>query len=223
MRPKFLTILLLLALGLFAIVTLVERGFRSPTVTPTATNGDGFSTNQRDGSVRSAGNESAELGSAGKPTRAVSTPVLRTNGGPSSTDHLSSEDADLAHEEYVQQRIDELDKLARERSADSLNAILLELENPDKEIRKGALEATVEFRDRSSIPRLQVIAESTTDPQEKSEILEAIEYLKLPTLTERLTEAQASAGTSAPPENSLSPSNRSTKRSGFPSAPRTNP
>jgi hypothetical protein len=212
MRPNFLAVVLLLALGLFAIVALVERGFRTQPVTATAANGDGVSPNGRHGSVSAAGNAWAKVGSAGKLKAAISTAGLGTNGGLSDAKQLSSEDADASHEEYVEQRIHELERLARESGADSLNAILLELENPDKEIRKGALEATIQFRDRSSIPRLEVIAASTADPEEKTEILEAIEYLKLPTLTERLAEQQAVTGNANPPDNSSAPSKRSWRK-----------
>ena len=92
----------------------------------------------------------------------------------------------------VEQRIAELGDLAMNNDPDSLNIILSELENPNREIRKGALEAAVQFGDRSAIPRMQEIAARTEDPAERADILAEIDYLKLPSLTEYLAARRAS-------------------------------
>jgi len=199
MRPKIVAVILFLALALIAIMVLVERGIRPQVVTPTASDGGDLGDDSNfpkplEEKVRPADDDWTKDDSSGGLGQAVAVAAVDTNRGPTSILPLSAEDAAAAHEEYVLDRIDELDKLARERTAESLNAILLELENPDKEIRKGALDATVQFRDRSSIPRLQEIAARTLDPEEKAELLEAIEYLKLRTLSERLAERQATTG-----------------------------
>ena len=92
------------------------------------------------------------------------------------------------HEQAVRRRIAELNDLAMNNDTNSLNTILSELNNSDKEIRKGALEAVIQFADRAAISRLQGIADRTGDATEKVALLEAIEYLKLPSLTEYLRE-----------------------------------
>ena len=92
------------------------------------------------------------------------------------------------HGQAVRRRIAELNDLAMNNDTNSLNTILAELNNSDKEIRKGALEAVIQFADRAAIPRLQGIADRTENATEKSALLEAIEYLKLPSLTEYLRE-----------------------------------
>ena len=74
---------------------------------------------------------------------------------------------------------------------DSLNAILVEMKNPDKRIRAAALEATIQFDDRSVILKLQEIATQTADPDEKAEILKAIDYIKLPSFTEYMAQQRA--------------------------------
>src|SRR5438552_1766238 len=68
----------------------------------------------------------------------------------------------------VRQRIAELNDLAMNSDTNSLNTILSELTNSDKEIRKGALDATIQFADRAAIPRLQEIADRTQDATEKA-------------------------------------------------------
>ena len=70
---------------------------------------------------------------------------------------------------------------------ESRDAILSELKtNSDKTIRAAALEAAIQFGDRSVVPPLQAIAAQTDDPEEKQNILDAIDYINLPSLTEYL-------------------------------------
>jgi len=95
------------------------------------------------------------------------------------------------HVQFVHQRIEELNALAMNNDSASLETILSELRNPDRQIRKGALEATIQFEDRAAIPRLKEIAAETDDEEEKSELLAAADYLNLPSLTEYLAQQQA--------------------------------
>jgi len=90
------------------------------------------------------------------------------------------------HAKLVQKRIDELGDLAMKDDVASRDVILSELQNPDKAIRAGALEAIVQFGDRSVVPRLEQLAAQTADAEEKAALLEAAEYLKLPSLSEFL-------------------------------------
>ena len=58
--------------------------------------------------------------------------------------------------------------------------------NAEPLVRKAALNAVIQFNDRSAIPELQKIAEATVDPFEKVDILKAIDYIKLPSFTEMM-------------------------------------
>jgi hypothetical protein len=87
------------------------------------------------------------------------------------------------HAVYVQERNADLMALAMNDDSNSLNTIWSELSNPDKDIRAGALEAVVQFGDRSVVPRLRDLAAQTEDPTEKAEIVEAANFLELPPLT----------------------------------------
>jgi hypothetical protein len=93
------------------------------------------------------------------------------------------------HQAYVDARTAELMDLGMNDDSESLNTILSELNNRDPEIRKAAVEAAVQFGSRDAIPNLMDAAAQTDDPQEKAEIMEAIQFLKLPTLSEAATQA----------------------------------
>jgi hypothetical protein len=93
------------------------------------------------------------------------------------------------HDAYVEKRTEELMDLAMAEDSDSLNTILSELTNRDPQIRKAALEACIQFGSRDAIPKLSDVVSQTDDPKEKAEIVEAIEFLKLPSATEVIAQA----------------------------------
>ena len=99
------------------------------------------------------------------------------------------------HEAYVESRIAELMELGMKDDSTSLETILGELTNRDPEIRKAALDAAVQFGSRDAIPKLMDAASQTDDSKEKTEILEAVEFLKLPSLSETIADAKASKTT----------------------------
>ena len=126
---------------------------------------------------------------AGRPVAAQTNPApvaSTANASPAATvtatNVLSAQEQ--AHKKYVHDTIDRLFSLQMNNDPASLAAILKEMKNSDKTIRAAALKATIEFNDRSVIPALQKIADKTADPHEKVEILNAIDYIKLPSLTE---------------------------------------
>ena len=86
------------------------------------------------------------------------------------------------HQEAVEARTSELMDLAMNDDTNSLHTILSELNNPDAEIRKAALEAAVQFGASNAIPALESAAQWNDNPEEKKEIADAIEFLKLPRL-----------------------------------------
>lgn len=96
----------------------------------------------------------------------------------------------------VSRRVDELLDLAMNDDSDSLTAILAELENRDKDIRTGALDAVIQFADRAAIPHLRELAERTLDSAEKARLLEAADFLELPSLTEVMARRRAETGAS---------------------------
>ena len=61
-----------------------------------------------------------------------------------------------------------------------LTVILVDLTNPEKEIREAAILATKQFGSTNAIPALQTAAENTTNATEKAELLEAADFIALP-------------------------------------------
>jgi hypothetical protein len=108
-----------------------------------------------------------------------------------------------ARQAYVEKRSAELMDIAMTDERTNLDTILSELSNRDPEIRKAALEAAIQFGSRDAIPKMADAISQTDDPNEKAALADAIEFLKLPSLTEiRAQSAQAngnSAGTVAKP------------------------
>jgi hypothetical protein len=112
---------------------------------------------------------------------------------------VAGTNAAAAHAQYVRQQIEKLQALSWNNDVQSRDTILSELKNnPDKTIRAAALEAAIQYDDRSVVPSLQEIAAQTQDPEEKAGILEAIDYINLPSLSEYLAAHPNSAPGSAP-------------------------
>jgi hypothetical protein len=64
----------------------------------------------------------------------------------------------------------------------SLSNILADLTNSEKEIRDAAIEAAKQFGSTNAIPTLKAVAANTTDPEEQIDLLEAANFLSLPSL-----------------------------------------
>jgi len=131
-------------------------------------------------------------------------PAVNMQERATNSDAAMAETPEAQQEAYAARRVVELQDLGMEDDSASLDAILSELNNRDPSIRQAAVEAAVQFGSRDAIPRLTDAAAQTEDPKEKSAILEAIEFLKLPTLTEALGQqsqpaADASSGASSNP------------------------
>ena len=91
---------------------------------------------------------------------------------------------DEQHEARVAARIAELEDLSTKTDRTSLQALLSEVKNPDQEIREAALDAISRSRNRAAIPGLEEAAAQTEDKREKEAIMDVIEFINLPTLTD---------------------------------------
>ena len=172
MRPKVVFVILLLAAGLLGIIALASKVLH-PQSTASADNGKVLP-------AAAASNQPVEISASNPPPVVSMAPVAATNAAPAA----GTNDA-AAHAQYVSRRIKELDALAMNNDVQSRDTILSELKNnPDKKIRAAALEAAIQFGDRSVVPPMQEIAAQTQDPDEKAAILDAIDYINLPSLAE---------------------------------------
>jgi len=129
--------------------------------------------------------------------------ILKRVGGPRAQEGLEAPPAppqEMDHETYVLHRRAELAELGMNNDPESLRIILSEMENPDPEIRKAALNASVDFGSKDAIPALQNELNWATDPQEKVDIQKAIDFLQLPSFGSDDT-AQQSSDSTAPATN----------------------
>jgi hypothetical protein len=112
----------------------------------------------------------------------VNAPVRATIPGQNALDSNPVDAARTAqqHEARVNERIAQLQDLAMNNDPGSLNTILSALGDPDAPVRKAAVEAAIQFGSQDAIPALQDAAAQTEDPQEKIDLLKAVEFLKIP-------------------------------------------
>jgi len=174
MRPKVVVIVLLLATGLLAVIH-----FATKSVPPARPAADALPSQSK---VDSAVSNSFGLPGAAKAGMVASPPEIAQ--APVSPVVPAAQDP-AAHAKYVKQRRNELMALAMNNDVQSRDTILATVKNdPDRQVRAAALEAAIQFDDRSVVPPLKDIADQTTDPDEKQSILDAIDYINLPSLTE---------------------------------------
>lgn len=126
---------------------------------------------------------------APEPTIAASTavPILEpaTNAPEVVTATTTNEvPAEPQSDAEIKAKIDRLEDLQANYDKESLKEILTELINPNPQVRHAAVEATIQFRDRAAIPVLKELAAQTTNPEERQELLDAAEFLSLPTISE---------------------------------------
>jgi hypothetical protein len=178
MRPKVVVAILLLAVGLLGLVALMSKALRPPSVVSPADRG-----NVAPVAVVSNSPVTAHVTVPANPVAVPATNLQQAV----STAPVADTNAAAAHAQYVRQRIKELNALAMNNDTESRDIILSEVKNnPDRQIRAAALEAAIQFDDRSVVQQLQQIADQTQDPEEKQSILDAIDYINLPSLTEYL-------------------------------------
>jgi len=99
---------------------------------------------------------------------------------------MDSEALEQERETFVAARIAELRELSTKTDRASLETLLAEVRNSDPEIRQATLDIIGQSGNRAAIPGLLDAAEHIENEAEKKAIVEVIEFLKLPTLTELL-------------------------------------
>jgi hypothetical protein len=99
--------------------------------------------------------------------------------------------ATAEHRAWSDARSDELMTLSWRDDPESLRRILAELENPEPEIRKAALQAVANFGSREAIPYLEAQVSRRDDPQEKIDLIQTAEALKLDSASDYFARKQA--------------------------------
>jgi hypothetical protein len=114
------------------------------------------------------------------PQATIVTPKPEVPGGSTNTAPV----AVVEDPAYIRAQVDRLEDLMSNDDAASLQGILTELTNSSPVIRHTAIEAAIQFGDRSAIPTLKALAARTDDPAEKKELLDAANFMALPTISE---------------------------------------
>ena len=97
---------------------------------------------------------------------------------PASTNILTPEQREAA----IDAETDRLQQWSANDDPASLSNILTDLTNPEKEIREAAIEATKQFGSSNAIPALKAAAANTADTEEQIALLEAANFLSLPSI-----------------------------------------
>ncbi len=182
MRPKVVLAILLMAAGVLAIALVLSKVFRpQPAVAPAP--------------AAITHSNSSPVTLAPEPAVVIApAPVTITNRN---TNAMARQD----HEEYVRNRYEELMDLARQNDPAATRQIVDELKNPDRAIRKAALDALEQANDRSVVPQMQQIADQTDDPDDKQAIQDAIDFINLPSLTEVRQQQKAQMASGNQPQS----------------------
>lgn len=173
MRPKVVIVVLLAGLAGLAIIFSLKRPANpTPGVVPILPE------------VAAASPAKPLSFQASRPTNAPALaapvkPVKPIRPIPFTTPSATGPDAAL-----IQAQLDRLDELEANDDDASLQAILKELTNTNQLIRHAAIEATIQFGGHTAVPVLKDLAGRTADPDEKQELLDAAEFLALPTISE---------------------------------------
>jgi hypothetical protein len=109
----------------------------------------------------------------------VAPPPAPSSAAPVVTNILTDEQRQAA----IDTETDRLQQWSMNDDPASLSNILADLTNSEKEIRDAAIEAAKQFGSTNAIPTLKAVAANTTDTEEQIDLLEAANFLSLPSIS----------------------------------------
>ena len=170
MRPKIVILILVIGMGLVAVVVLLKgvTGGRPSKDTQVVSTGE--PTNQA-------------------PPAAINDQVVQdvqVNPNSSNTAAIAEQLRAAEVENEVNQIQDWQGEADGTNNPSIITALLDKLSNPEAEVRQSALEALKQLNDTNAVPGLEQAAENIKDPREKVAVLDAIDYIKLPSATENV-------------------------------------
>jgi hypothetical protein len=86
-------------------------------------------------------------------------------------------------EAAIDAETDRLQQWSMNNDPASLSNILADLTNSEKEVREAAIEAAKEFGNSNAIPTLKSVAAKTADTEEQIALLQAADFLALPSIS----------------------------------------
>jgi hypothetical protein len=162
MRPKFVLALILLAVLVLGAAFFLKQRMGSASAPP-------------------AGAEITPPVPVTAPNAVMSVappPVIPP--APTVTNTLTPEQRQTA----IEAETDRLQQWSMNDDPASLSNILADLTNSEKEIREAAIEATKQFGSSDAIPTLKQVAADTSDTGEQIALLEAADFLSLPSISD---------------------------------------
>ena len=130
------------------------------------------------------GQTPATQANAGSPSAATNDQAVPVNPD-SSNAAASSEQMRAA---AIEKELDAIQELASEADGDNnpkiISALLEKVVHPEPEVRAAALNALKQLNDTNAIPGLQQAVGHIKDPRGKVAVLDVIDYLKLPNVTD---------------------------------------
>ncbi len=90
----------------------------------------------------------------------------------------------------VEKELDQIRELQSEADGTNnpiiITALLDKLSNPEAEVRQAVLESLKQLNDTNAVPGLEQAAEKIKDPREKVAVMDTIDYLKMPSITDNV-------------------------------------
>jgi hypothetical protein len=170
MRPKFVFALISLAALILGASLFLKQHLQNASAPPT----------RAEIKTPALVTDSSNVTSvAPVPTFISPTPAF-ISPAPAATNILTPEQ----HQTAIDAETDRLQEWSVNDDPASLSNILVDLTNPDKEIRVAAIEAAKQFGSADAIPALKAAAEATDDLQEKIDYLQAADFLSLPGISD---------------------------------------
>jgi hypothetical protein len=161
MRPKVVILTLVAAFGLLGIIAVLKG-----VAGKHAQDADG----SLSGSTTNAGLASAATNGS-------------TTGMTGSSSTAVSEQMRAA---VIAKEIEQIQQLQGEADGTNnpiiISALLDKISNPEADVRKAAVEALRELNDTNAISGLEKVVDNLKDPREKVAVLDAIDYLKMPSV-----------------------------------------
>jgi len=183
MRPKIIVVILLAGLTVGVGIFLVKRPAASvPVVTPPVAPA---AANEVSAAPPASMNDPVDPNPpASAPAAPIPAPVMAPSATNLASGMTPAEIAAAQHEAAVQEKINKLQELQANDDPQSLKSILDELTDPEKSVRAAAIESAIQFGSRDAIPVLKAAASNTPDSDEKKALLDAADFLALPSMLE---------------------------------------
>lgn len=175
MRPKIVILILGIGVGLVAVIVLLKG----------LTGGHAGDA----GGQKPAVEASVESPAAATNDQVIQ--VVQVNPNSSNTAAI----AEQLRAAEVEKEVDAIRDLQGEANGTNnpmiISALLDKLSHPEAEVRQAVLEAVKQMDDTNAVPGLEQAVESIKDPREKVAVMDTIEYLKMPSITDNASPESA--------------------------------